>query len=386
MAGLVNKEHVRDRIYWKSIVGLMILTFSAAATRAGDPDPQGGRLTDERRLAIRTALRQSWDALGSIELTCEEYYADAAGEPDKSKWKRIYDLTLANEGQAGQAVLKSVLRIREVGPDGETSVFNEVRRDGKNTYTIVPEGGKPDTQGFIHIKQQNNALDEYDGMTFSVLWLLMPAKRPLYKLLDEGNEVAEAGLGNRTQGVTIRSSWNNVKIKVQLDPMHGWLPARIELGGSRNLSHYTVGEFKKANGSWYPASGRFMVATEDRQLKEKAFKVTAIKFNSPTVPGRFSMPAVKDGVPVQDEVAGRSYVKGLTAKRKKRGILDRVERASATPRQGLEQDWDKKPVPFDARRPGFAADWAVLVGILGASGLVVIAAYRVRTLLRRRTG
>ena len=77
--------------------------------------------------------------------------------------------------------------------------------------------------------------------------------------------------------------------RAELDPGHGWLPRRIELG-PKNVSIAT--RFAREAGHWFPVEGTRTSPGKENAILTNSFAITDLKINRPISDSTFERPEV----------------------------------------------------------------------------------------------
>ena len=180
-----------SRLTVAAAVFLVIVTGSATlgawamsvqGSHAGRSGPLASAPIDEPRssvdlASIRKRLEHDWASLETLQFSSEERFRDPDKNRAYSSYRTEYFL-----GPGDRRTVSTTF----FGPDGVPAVRDEVRSNGKTTYHLLSERGKPDTVQQVTIDDQTDRRDRYADLMCGALWLCAPAGRPLSRISPSG--------------------------------------------------------------------------------------------------------------------------------------------------------------------------------------------------------
>lgn len=296
-----------------------ILVFSCASARV-----DGGPGTD--REAVRENASLWWESLSTLEFRCDEAAPGAGGTIDSTKPFTRHEYRSA---PGGCRAITSSARF----PDGKIVVTKKFREDGKIRCDILPFSADSNSISSITVRNQRNTGEEYHDVMFSTMWLIMPGGRPVHSLIDAGATVSPRGSEDELLvDVVAKHPKTGRPLLCTLDPGHDWLPKEVTSGTGRSQHRWSVETFRRDNGRWFPATGRF-TATTPKGIQDYRFEVSEVRINRPLDRASFAMPVLPDGVLILDQRTGTNSVKGgPEAERRLRSRFVAATTRSADPR------------------------------------------------------
>lgn len=268
------------------------------APAAGSIDPLSRAPT---RQDEASALRQLWDSLNTLELTCEEFDLDAQGNRDPSRPFMTHEFRLKKPG-------RYTYDLRMIRPGGQREVMESLRGDGRVRTAIRSFPGSNGEIAALHMKNQESTDERYEDAKFSVLWLVMPGGRPLASYLESGATLTRAEKCGPTHYL-LEARHGESPLRCILDASRDWLPIRVELESRRRKFFWEATRFAREGHRWFPVEGRFTAPTSEG-TRLKGFAVPSFALNRLVDDGLFAAPDPPVGVEVVDEVSGKSFVKG----------------------------------------------------------------------------
>lgn len=297
----------------------------------------------------------------SVEFTCDELRLNDSGNIAEGISFARYKFWAASGG-------RRALIATTVYPDGRYEVLHNFREDGRVRCDILTFKDEPKSIKSINIKNQTNTELSYTGMMFSAMWLLNPGGVPLHSLLNGPATLEEAGEdGKRVIVLNAVHPKKGGRLLCMLDSEHDWLPREVVRGLPPKGLSWKVDKFQRDNGRWFPSEGRFTAHTPDKPI-DLRFRITNLKINRPIPPSVFTVPAITEGVMVQDDRTGESFFQG--GPRAQKALYDR---------HGMTR---KKPALQAKSEERSAARRPLKIGILAGVAAALMAG--VILVLRRR--
>jgi hypothetical protein len=278
------------------IISICVLMTSSTSTPPGEA--RGDDLDPE---AIREHLKLLWDSLETISFTVEEYPKDAVD----GEGGIIRTFTFAS---GNRRYLKAI----GIGEDGRRIPMEEIRTDGRTTYTLVPPNEFSGPAWNVIIENQSIEHDELQRYISRALWLFAPGGKPLHSYLDDGGTLRAARApGSGDPRVILSGELRGMPLTCELDPRRDYLPARVVLDGRHGSHEYRPTSHARDHGRWFPAEGVVRTERTNGRTEEWLFKVSGLQINRPVdAKGRFGPPDIPPGALVTDRVKGNSYVEG----------------------------------------------------------------------------
>ncbi len=226
------------------------------------------------RAEIRDALKNWWERMATLQFRERATYRGPDGQPGKGQTAFIVDYAHAPGN-------RRVVRHGSINPVGAESFRQERRCDGETQTNIDADGKFPPNITLVHIFNQTDTRDRYQGEKSSLLWLIMgtgndSASRPYYRFIDRGDplEISRDSAGQPQAVLTINRL--GLLIRIELDPAHGWLPRKVG-------QIATVTRFTQDNGVWFPVEG---ISHEGDRDQAGTFHVVDLRINRPIRGGR----------------------------------------------------------------------------------------------------
>ncbi len=275
--------------------------YGAEANTGSDPDVE----------SIRSALKQSWDSLQTIQFQFDEYGVDAKGQRTTPYGLRVN--FAHSKGGCWAYAAKSILGdvVKQFGAD--------IRENGKKQWSVSPFPAHPEVISNILLKSQSDDDRTYSLGMQTLLWLWIPGGKPPIAYLDAGGKLEVTKVDGKVHAL-IKSTYNELPIEIELDPDHDWLPSRVAVD---DFLVYEATNFRRDNGRWFlergielrqhgrmsgPEAGEIVPGSEGETRRE--FVVTALSINRPLDATTFEAPKSEPGILIQDQTIGKDTLIG----------------------------------------------------------------------------
>ena len=345
------------------LIVILSMTGRGGVEAQDGPDPDAE--------SIRSALKQSWDSLQTIQFQVDEYAIDARGRRTHPNCIRT-DFAHAKGGRWASSA-------NAMRGDIVEQFVADIRENGKKRSSTSTFQGHPKAVQSILVQSQSDDDRVYSSGMTSLLWLWIPGGKPPIAHLDAGGTLEIKRVDGKVRA-SIRSTHQGGPIVIELDADHDWLPSRVSVAGDALI--YEASSFRRDNGRWFyeqgtdlrnhgpvtgPEAGEIVpgIPGETRE----GFLVKSLSINRPLNSATFEAPRAGPGVVIWDETTGQDSVTGgqaaLHALQRKYG------EAPAT-----EPDANAKPIKADVDPPGDS--WSTPILIAAAAALLTAGALIVR--------
>lgn len=278
-------------------------------TGRGGAEAQDGSNPDVA--SIRSELKQSWDSLQTIQFQFDEYGVDEKGQRTTPYGLRV-NFAHAGGGRWAYSA-KSTLGdvVKQFGAD--------IRENGKRQWSVSPFPENPEVVSNILIRSQSDDERTYSLGMQTLLWLWIPGGKPPIAYLDAGGKFEVTKVDGKVHA-SIKATYNETPIGIDLDPDHDWLPSRVAVD---DFLVYEATKFRRDNGRWFyergielrhhgklsgPEAGEIVPGIEGDSRRE--FIVTALSVNRTLGASTFEDPRSEPGVLIQDQTTGKDVMVG----------------------------------------------------------------------------
>lgn len=324
---------------------------------------------------IESIQKSWWESISTLEFRCDEYPLGETTRLGSGATCLRFHFAQAMEG-------RRALEVTKIAPDGSVPVERRIDA-GKVSYTLVPFSGHPDSVSSMLIENQRSMHDNYQGVMFSVLWVIMPGGIPIARQIERGGELT-AHQTNRGPEIILVFKGESANFACTLDPLHDWLPASVDVN-SKPPVFWRVTRFTKESGHWFPQEGRFTGIKPGGAIEERGFQVHDLRINRGIPTSRFARPTLAEGTYIRDQTATKGTRVHSANQRLSRAELFRLrERYAlqfARPEIRPKENGDKSPLTAARDEPKSLAPLVV-----GVFSLACLLAAAILVLQYRRNG
>jgi hypothetical protein len=332
---------------------LAVSLSMVSASRQPEASAEGS--PDLRR--VMEVLRAQWASVAYLWIECESDFLAPNGEVDRS-------LGVLRETFWMGPLGRKAFRLSWVKADGTEELVTQFRQDGRKSYGVLPFEGAPNSISMIDIAPQIDDGATYSGPMSGLLWLLIPAGRPVHTYIEQGSVIGSELVEKRVH-LTIQSE--GLRFTVELDPERDYQPVRVSFAGGYD---YQVTKSQRVEGHWFPSEGSYYNLFADQGLRKFRFRVTKLSVNEPVDDEVFGPPDLPDGVVIHD----RSIADPKQAHKVKGGpeARTRLERAHRPP-----GGHERRPRLVASTEPS-SFPWAVLLASASSVMLAGLLLWRLR--------
>ncbi len=278
-----------------------LFCLAIACMTAGEARSEDSILVDSR--SIDSQVELFWNTLSTLEFRCEESASDTGGRIDRTRPFARYDYRSASGA-------KRSLTSYNVFPDGKIEVTKCFKENGQTRHDITPFSTDASSIAAVTTRSETNTQEEYNDVMFSCMVLLFPGGRSIPSWIGPDAQLSRTEVdGQSMVELVVKHPKTKRLIRCTLDPGHDWLARKVLLGSGKGEKFWIVEEFQRDNGRWFPARGRFSASTSTG-LKPFLFEISNLKINRIADESQFVLPALPDGVFVQDQRSGQQSIKG----------------------------------------------------------------------------
>ncbi len=354
---------------WNTRFGFKViapLTVVLLATGQNGSKAQDGPDPDVQ--SIRTALKQTWDSLQTIQFQVDAYVVDPQGRRTNPNCIRT---NFAHAKGGRWASSANWMQGEVIG-----QFVADIRENGRKMWSTSAFRGHPEAVQSILVESQSDDDRVYSSLMTSLLWLWIPGGKPPIAHLDAGGTLEAKRVDGKVHA-SIRSTHKGGPILIELDADHDWLPSRVS---AEDALIYEATSFRRDNGRWFyeqgselrrhgpvtgPEAGEIVPGVPG-EIRE-GFLVKSLSINRPLDSATFEAPKSDPGVIIMDQTTGQDVVVGGQA-----ALKARQQKYGKPPATRP----DAQPIEADVEPPGDA--WSTPIMIAAAAALLTAGFLMVR--------